>query len=208
MRNDPMVIALVTRAAAGDQGAWDKIVERYSPLVWSICLRYQLDRHDIDDIGQNVWLLLVERIGQLREPAALPGWLATTTQRECLRVLRAGRRHDHAGLPAEDQMPSDADAAMIEQEILIAERDAALRAAFAELGPSCRELLSMLICDPPCAYTQISATLGVAVGSIGPMWARCLERLRHSPHLTAIADGAWNAEANQTKGERGDQRPR
>ena len=208
MRNDPMVIALVTRAAAGDQGAWDKIVERYSPLVWSICVRYQLGRPDIDDVGQNVWLLLVERIGQLREPAALPGWLATTTQRECLRVLRAGRRHDHAGLPAEDQMPSDADAAMIEQEILIAERDAALRAAFAELGPSCRELLSMLICDPPCAYTQISATLGVAVGSIGPMRARCLERLRHSPHLTAIADGAWNAEANQTKGERGDQRPR
>ena len=208
MRNDPMVIALVTRAAAGDQGAWDKIVERYSPLVWSICLRYQLDRHDIDDIGQNVWLLLVERIGQLREPAALPGWLATTTQRECLRVLRAGRRHDHAGLPAEDQMPLDADAGMIEQEILTAERDAALRAAFAELGPSCRELLSMLICDPPCAYTQISATLGVAVGSIGPMRARCLERLRHSPHLTAIAYGAWNAEANQTKGERGDQRPR
>jgi RNA polymerase sigma factor (sigma-70 family) len=204
MRNDPMVIALVTRAAAGDQGAWDKIVERYSPLVWSICLRYQLDRHDIDDIGQNVWLLLVERIGQLREPAALPGWLATTTQRECLRVLRAGRRHDHAGLPAEDQMPLDADAGMIEQEILTAERDAALRAAFAELGPSCRELLSMLICDPPCAYTQISETLGVAVGSIGPMRARCLERLRHSPHVTAIADGAWNAGANQTKGERGD----
>ena len=205
MRNDPMVIALVTRAAAGDQGAWDKIVERYSPLVWSICLRYQLDRHDIDDIGQNVWLLLVERIGQLREPAALPGWLATTTQRECLRVLRAGRRHDHAGLPAEDQMPSDADAAMIEQEILIAERDAALRAAFAELGPSCRELLSMLICDPPCAYTEISATLGVAVGSIGPMRARCLDRLRHSPHVTAIADSsAWHAKVNQMKDVRGD----
>src|SRR5262245_32636274 len=169
MRNDPLVIALVTHAAAGDQGAWDKIIERYSPLVWSICLRYQLNRQDIDDVGQNVWLLLVEGIGRLREPAALPGWLATTTQRECLRVLRAERRHDHAGIPAEGQMRPEADAAMIEQEILIAERDAALRAAFAELPPSCRELLSMLIRDPPCAYTEISATLAVAVGSIGPM---------------------------------------
>jgi hypothetical protein len=36
------------------------------------------------------WLLLVERIGMLRKPAALPSWLATTTQRECLRVLRQG----------------------------------------------------------------------------------------------------------------------
>jgi RNA polymerase sigma factor (sigma-70 family) len=204
MRNDPVVIALVARAAAGDQRAWDAIVERYSPLVWSICLRYQLGRQDIDDVGQTVWLLLVERIGDLRDPAALPGWLATTTHHECLRVLRAGRRYDHAGLPAEDQMPHDADAAMIEQEILVAERDAALRAAFAELSPSCRDLLSMLICDPPCAYAEISAALGVAVGSIGPMRARCLDRLRRSPHVAAIADSAWDAEAGQAKGERGD----
>jgi RNA polymerase sigma factor (sigma-70 family) len=203
MRNDPLVIALVTRAAAGDQGAWDKIVDQYSPLVWSICLRYRLDRQEIDDIGQNVWLLLVEKIGSLREPAALPGWLATTTQRECLRVLRAERRQDHAVVVAEEQMP-DPDAAMIEQEIVRAERDAALRAAFAELSPSCRELLSMLICDPPCAYAEISATLGMAVGSIGPMRARCLERLRRSPHVTAIADSAWDTEVSQTGGERGD----
>ena len=205
MRNDPLVIALVTRAAAGDQSAWDKIVERYSPLVWSICVRYQLGRQDIDDVGQNVWLLLVERIGSLREPAALPGWLATTTQRECLRVLRAERRKDRAVLLPEDQMPPDADAAMIDQEILIAERDAALRAAFAELSPSCRELLSMLVCDPPCAYAQISTTLGVAVGSIGPMRARCLDRLRRSPHLAAIADSsAWDTAVSQTRGEHGD----
>ncbi len=205
MRSDPLVIALVTRAAAGDQGAWDKIVERYSPLVWSICLRYRLDREDVDDVGQNVWLLLVEKIGSLREPAALPGWLATTTQRECLRVMRAESRQNHAALPAEDQMPPDPDAPMIEQEILIAERDAVLRAAFAELSPFCRELLSMLICDPPCAYAEISAALGVAVGSIGPMRARCLERLRRSPQVTAIADsGAFSTGVSQRRGERGD----
>ena len=206
MRNDPMVIALVTRAAAGDQGAWDKIVERYSPLVWSICLRYQLDRHDIDDIGQNVWLLLVERIGQLREPAALPGWLATTTRRECLRVLRAGRRYDHEGLPPDDQMPPDPSAAMIEQEIIVAERDAALRAAFAELPQPCRDLLSMLMSDPSPAYAEISARLGMAVGSIGPTRARCLERLRRSPHLAAVlGDQAGDdIEVKEPRGEQGD----
>jgi DNA-directed RNA polymerase specialized sigma24 family protein len=81
MRDDPMVIALVDRASAGDQEAWNEIVERYAPLVWSICLRYRLDRPDIDEVGQSVWLLLVEKIGTLRDPAALPGWLATTCAR-------------------------------------------------------------------------------------------------------------------------------
>src|ERR1022692_5168193 len=147
MRDDPYVVALVTRAAGSDQGAWNELVERYAPLVWAICNRYRLSNHDIDDVGQSVWLLLVEQLGSLREPAALPGWLATTTKRECLRILRATRRHDHAGLPPEDQMPSDPDAPMIEEEVLAAERNAALRAAFADLPRGCHELLSMLISD-------------------------------------------------------------
>ena len=202
MRDDPLVIALVERASAGDQRAWNEIVERYSPLVWSICLRYRLDRQDVDDVGQTVWLLLVERIGKLREPAALPGWLATTTQRECLRVLRAARRHDHAELLPEEQMPADPDATVIEEEILAAERDASIRAAFAELPRSCRELLALLVGDPPRSYEEISATLGMRVGSIGPMRARCLDRLRRSPHITAIADDG--TENEQARGERGD----
>src|ERR1039457_3083649 len=140
MRDDPSVIALVARVGAGDQGAWNELIERYSPLVWSICLRYQLNRHDIDDVGQSVWLLLVEQIGSLREPAALPGWLATTTRHECLRILRVTRRHDHAGLPPEDHMPPDPAAAMIDQEVIAAERNAALRSAFAELPRGCHEL--------------------------------------------------------------------
>lgn len=183
MRDDPVVIALVRRAAAGDQAAWYEIVDRYAQLVWSICLRFGLSGEDIDDVGQSVWMLLVQSIGSLREPAALPGWLAQTTKNECLRVLRAQHRHAHAGLASEDQLPVDPDAVVIDDEVLRAERDAALRAAFAELPPRCRELLSMLIRDPPCRYEDISATLGIPIGTIGPVRGRCLERLRRSPHL-------------------------
>ena len=188
MRDDPYVIALVARATAGDQTAWDEVVERYAPLVWRIGVRYRLSADDIADVGQKVWMLLVEKIGSLREPAALPGWLARTTQRECLRVLGEARRHDHAELPPEDQMPTNPDTALIEEELLVAERNAALRAALADLPRGCRELLSMMICDPPCKYADISATLGMKIGSIGPLRARCLERLRHSPHLGTVID--------------------
>ncbi len=199
MRDDSSVVALVARVSDGDQGAWNELIERYAPLVWSICLRYQLNREDIDDVGQSVWLLLVENIGSLREAAALPGWLATTTKHECLRVLRATRRHDHSGLPPEDQMPLNPDAEAIEHELIAAERNAALRAAFAELPHQCHELLSMLISDPPPAYAHVSATLGIPVGSIGPTRARCLERLRRSPHLAGVlSDGAGDVEVSET----------
>jgi RNA polymerase sigma factor (sigma-70 family) len=185
MRDDPSVVALVGRAAGSDQNAWDELVERYSPLVWSICSRYRLGRHDIEDVGQNVWLRLVEQIGNLRAPAALPGWLATTTQRECLRVLQ---RRDRL-LPVPDELPSAPDDVQIDQEIMLAERNAALRAAFAELPPRCRQLLSMLLRDPPQPYAEISVVLEIRIGSIGPQRARCLQRLRRSRHLATVIDG-------------------
>ena len=94
MRDDPTVIALVARATEGEQTAWDEIVERFAPLVWSICRRFRLSEADTYDVGQNVWLRLVEYLPSLREPAALPGWLATTTRRECLRVQRSGWRNE------------------------------------------------------------------------------------------------------------------
>src|SRR5262249_53284306 len=97
MRDDPYLIGLVTRARAGDQRAWDALVDRYAALVWSICRRNQLSRADAEDVGQNVWLHLVEQLDNLRDPAALAGWLATTTQRECSRALRAVRGPQAAG---------------------------------------------------------------------------------------------------------------
>src|SRR6478735_1431703 len=178
MRDDPHVVALVTRASGGDQGAWHELVDRYAPLVYTICTRYRLSNHDIEDVGQNVWLLLVEQLGKLREPAALPGWLATTAARKAERL---GTGLDDSVLFVDD--------AVIDEEILVAERNAALRAAFAELPPRCQQLLSMLLSDPPHSYADIHRELGIPVGSIGPQRARCLERMRRSSALAALGEG-------------------
>ena len=173
------VSALASRAAAGDREAWNQIVDRYAPLVHAICQRYRLTDHDIEDVGQRVWLLLVERIGTLRDPAALPGWLATTTSRECLRVLRTVRRAGRLAIPPEDSARV-VDGAAIDAEILAAERSAALHTAILGLPPRCQQLLSMLLSDPPYSYAEISAALGIPVGSIGPQRDRCLNRLRRA----------------------------
>jgi DNA-directed RNA polymerase specialized sigma24 family protein len=137
MRDDPSVVALVLRAAEGDQRAWDEIVERYASLVYAICTRYRLGSHDIEDVGQTVWLLLVEHLGQLREPAALPGWLATTTARECVRVVKGASRSEWLGTGQDDSLRFVDDTA-IDEEILMAERNEALRALFADSNPHCR----------------------------------------------------------------------
>jgi RNA polymerase sigma factor (sigma-70 family) len=183
--HEPAAAALCTRAAAGDQGAWDDIVERYAPMVWSICTRFRLSDRDLEDVAQNVWLLLVEQLGQLPEPAALAGWLAAATRRECLRAATASRGPE----PLEPLEPLEPpDAAVTGEEVIMAERHAALRAALAELPASCQPLMDMLVSDPPYSYAAISTALGIPVECIGPRRARCLERIRESRAVLGLAD--------------------
>jgi len=185
MRDDPLVTDLVTRAKIGDQRAWDALVERYAALVWGICRRHRLGHADAEDVNQNVWLRLVEHLDSLRDPAAVAGWLATTTQRECVRVLRT--RNRPAATPAADAEDfPDNQAMMADDELLLAERHTAVREAFASLSPTCQRLLTMLIQDPPVPYVQISTALGIPIGSIGPTRGRCLDKLRRHPAITAL----------------------
>jgi RNA polymerase sigma factor (sigma-70 family) len=118
-------------------------------------------------------------------PAALPGWIATTTRRECLRVLRISQRVEPADTIEERSEAGD-EQPDVDNAILVHERNAALRAAFAQLTPRCQHMLSLLMQDPPVPYGVIGARLGMPQGSVGPIRARCLERLRHCPALVAL----------------------
>jgi RNA polymerase sigma factor (sigma-70 family) len=186
-RDDPSVIDLVRRARSSDKHAWDGLVERYAPLIWSICRRYRLDGADADDVGQTVWLHLVGQLDRLREPAALAGWLATTTRRECGRLVRAARRTSSPGPVLDADNIPDGQAAPADDELLAAERHAALREALADLPTPCQDLIALLAKDPPLPYAQISARLGIPVGSVGPTRSRCLAKLRRHPAIAALA---------------------
>ena len=108
MRGTPVVADLVARARDGDERAWDALVERYAPLIWSICRKHRLAHADAGDVAQSVWVQMVNHLGAIRDPTALGGWLATTTRRECCRVLRAAPRQHEASRPAASGPPAPA----------------------------------------------------------------------------------------------------
>jgi RNA polymerase sigma factor (sigma-70 family) len=186
MRDGPSVTDLVAEARNGNKQAWDALVERYAPLIWSICRRHGLGAADAGDVGQSVWLRLVDQLDKIRDPAALPGWLATTTRRECVRVVRAARGPYAPAFVLDVENLPDELTETTEQEVLAAERQAALRKAFGDLDPFSQQLITLLIQDPPVPYTEISARLGIAVGSIGPYRGRCLAKLRRHPAIAAL----------------------
>jgi RNA polymerase sigma factor (sigma-70 family) len=185
LRGNP-VMALVMRARTGDERARDARVERYAPLIWSLCRRYRLDAADAHDVGQYVWLSLADHLGTVRDPAALPSWLATTTRRECKRVLNTAQKRSAARHELDAENIPDGQAKTIKQELLAAERHVTLREASTHLSPPDQELTALLIEDPPVPYDEISTRLSMPVGRIAPNRRRCLEKLRHYPAVAAL----------------------
>ncbi|HWJ11712.1 MAG TPA: sigma-70 family RNA polymerase sigma factor [Nocardioides sp.] len=192
MRDDSSVpeplSTLVPAAREGDQHAWDAIVDRFLPLVGAIVRGHRLSEADGDDVSQTVWLRLVEHLGDLREPAALPGWIRTTTRNECLRLLTARGRVRPVD-PQEDGAAGGLDAVVDDAagvDLLAAERRQLLREALDELPAGRRELLLLLLEDPPVGYEEISRRLAIPIGSIGPTRARALDQLRRTQALRGL----------------------
>lgn len=179
---------LVTAAAAGDAAAWNALVDRHAGLVWSICRRFRLCDADAQDVSQTVWLRLVERLGTLREPNALAGWLATSTRNECIAQWRARQRQVPVDPDASLSLWEEPDTVPPDHELLTEERHHALRASLRELPDHCQTLLRLLFSDPPATYAEISEKLAVSKGYIGPTRSRCLDKLRTAPSLVAYLD--------------------
>jgi RNA polymerase sigma factor (sigma-70 family) len=133
-----------------------------------------------------VWLKLVEHLGDIREPRAVPSWIATTTRNEALRVLQSRRRTTSVDPQLGFALDDATDHVDLDDEMLRDERHHALREGLRELRPQHRDLLILLLADPPLSYQEISRQLGIPIGSIGPTRARSLEALRQTEALKAL----------------------
>lgn len=171
--------ALVQASAKGDESAWNELVRRYAPLVVAVTRSHQLAPADAQDVSQTVWLRLVEHLDGLREPEALPGWIVTTTQRECCRYYRQAQKVLPVD-PQGDGIVSHDGAAAPDSGLLRAELRQALRDGLAELPARDQQLLRLRAADPPASYEEISKLLGMPIGSIGPSIRRSLDRLRQT----------------------------
>ena len=167
----------VRAAAAGDRRAWERLVEQYNRLIWSITADFKLAESDAADVAQTTWLRLLEHIDRIDYPDRVGYWLAATARNECLRSLATHKRLV-LGRDQDDMEEAPALGLDVDARLLADERAQVVREALSRLPRRWQRLLELLMADPPASYAEISDQLGLPIGSIGPTRGRCLARLR------------------------------
>jgi RNA polymerase sigma-70 factor (ECF subfamily) len=161
--------SLVDRCRRGDREAWRELVSEYSRYVYAIILRgYRLQESDAEDVFQDVFARVFERLETLRDDDALRGWIAQVTRNLCSDHLR--RSHPHEELT---------EATVTDLDDRLADLDDALavRQALAALPPGCAEILDRFFCRDE-TYRTIGAALDLPAGTIASRISRCLAKVR------------------------------
>jgi len=129
--------------------------------------RYGLSAQQAEDVVQDAWLLFLEKRGYIRTPRT---WLAGTVSKLCLQLLDKTKRRQ-----------TDNDAELL--EALIDPKPAAddtrmiVGQAMSRLDERSRELCMQIAIEGR-SYADVSASLALPAGSVGPLYIRAKNKLR------------------------------
>jgi RNA polymerase sigma factor (sigma-70 family) len=162
---------LVSRCRAGDQAAWNELVERFSRYVYAISVQaFRLPQHDAEDVFQDVFARVYEHLDRLRSDDAVRPWIAQLTRRLCIDRLRSSGRE--APADPETLEPNEVDETLAQLDEAMS-----LRAGLDAVGETCREILDRFFARDE-SYRTIGEALELPPGTIASRISRCLAKLR------------------------------
>ena len=166
---------LLTAIRAGDDTAWAELVRRYAGRIWATARAQSLNAEQASDVVQTVWLVLLDKIGTIRNDESIRFWLTSVARHEAIRVSKSQRRlGNDTALEYLADPNSEAGSDRVERSDVIVR----MRQAMNRISARCRELLHLLFCEIEYSYREIADLLERPIGSLGAQRARCLDELR------------------------------
>lgn len=175
--------ALVERARAGDDAAYEVLVRRHQEIAFRTAWVVTRSAQDAEDVAQDAFLKAYRALGRFRPEAPFRPWLLRIVANEARNWVRSRMRR--AGLAERaartegwtGQSAGDPTAASVEDEVLAAERRSAVRQGLERLPErdrvviTCRYFLGL-------SEAETAAALDCPPGTVKSRLSRALGRLR------------------------------
>lgn len=163
---------LAGRAADGDTAAFEALARRHGPLMRATARRLTGSLTDADDVVQETLVQAWKQLDNLRDPAAVKGWLLRIVGSRSIDHLR--KRRNHAGLDdVENQVGNHGEPRTKDPEnnAVNSSRVEALKSALAELPEEQRRCWVLKEFNDQ-SYEEIALTLNISPASVRGRLAR------------------------------------
>jgi RNA polymerase sigma-70 factor (ECF subfamily) len=188
--------AEVARARAGDEGAFQALVERHARAVFRLAYRMTGNEQDAEDVVQETFLKAYRRIAQYEDRAAFGSWLHRITANTAYDALRARarRREEAIAQPPDDPGSDPLDAfeseAPAPDRIALSDEIARrVRAAMARLSPQERAAFTLRHFEER-PIREIAGMLDLDVSATKQSVFRAVRKLREALAPFVEARGA------------------
>jgi RNA polymerase sigma-70 factor, ECF subfamily len=160
----------LARCAQGERAAFAEIVQEHQAMVFSIALHYLQDRALAEDLAQEVFLELYQRLSTIASADHLTYWLRRVTVNRC---IDQGRRKNHRRETALEDSPEPV-RATVEADPLLLGR---LQESLATL-PEKQRMVVVLRYQEELGPAEIAELLSMPVNTVKSTLHRTLEELR------------------------------
>lgn len=186
--------AVAARVRAGERDAFRELIELTTPRIYRLAVRMLGDPDEADDVVQETYIRAWGRLEELRDPAAVLGWLsrvARNAARDRLRWWKRRRREsfDEAGAPLARMVAMADSAPLADEALAAAQTGAAVARAVAALPDKHRVVLLLREADGM-SYEEIAESLGVAVGTVESRLHRARAALARKLERVALREEA------------------
>jgi RNA polymerase sigma-70 factor (ECF subfamily) len=157
---------LIKRCQSGDSQAMEQLVRQYQNQVYNIAYGMLGNPEDAQDLSQDVFLCVWEKISQFQFKSRFSTWLYRIVTNLCINEKNRQRRRQTVPMEMDDsQAWTPVDYVTPEREALLTERQEMLQAALAQLKPDYRRILVLREMEDM-AYDELAKVLGCSIGRV------------------------------------------
>ena len=176
------------RLRARDPELLEALVREVSPHLLSVIRGYVRDDDRADDLLQECWVHILERLDAYRPQGPFAAWAVAVTRNVCTSSLRRDRRADQAEVGIDDLGGEPDDAPDAEERRSQLRLRTALFKALSRLPDREREAIVLRVLEGR-STEETSETLGVSRGAVGDLVERGLYRMRRMRAVGTALEG-------------------